>query len=271
MVRRVRGRGVAAFGARACVVWLLVATAALVVAGEGSAAVGRPFSPFADAVALVHPPVMIARPTRAQGATLAGVVLATDARSRPGGGRRVWRTGTQTAWSGEPLVLLVIGSAMHDGREWLRVLLPIRPDGSTGWIPRDNVVLLRTRYWVTVDKRRRLVSVFRRGRRVLRTRAVIGKPATPTPDGLAAIYEKDPQPDPTAFLGPWALPLTIFSNVLFNFGGGPGRVAIHGRDGASLLDPLGSALSHGCIRIDNGPITWMAHHLPQGTPVEIVG
>jgi lipoprotein-anchoring transpeptidase ErfK/SrfK len=43
-----------------------------------------------------------------------------------------------------------------------------------------------------------------------------------------------------------------------SFGGGPGRVAIHGRDGTSLLDPLGSARSHGCIRIDNGPITWMA-------------
>ncbi len=32
---------------------------------------------------------------------------------------------------------------------------------------------------------------------------------------------------------------------------------------------MGSAASHGCIRIDNGPIMWMAHHLPQGTPVEI--
>ena len=109
----------------------------------------------------------------------------------------------------------------------------------------------------------------RNGRRLRRFRAVVGKAATPTPDGLAAIYEKDPQPDPTGFLGPWALPLTILSNVLHNFGGGPGRVAIHGRDGASLLNPLGSAASHGCIRIDNGPVTWMAHHLPQGTPVKI--
>jgi lipoprotein-anchoring transpeptidase ErfK/SrfK len=101
------------------------------------------------------------------------------------------------------------------------------------------------------------------------SRAVVGKGSTPTPAGLAAIYERDPQPDPRAFLGPWALPLTALSNVLYNFGGGPGRVAIHGRAGTSLLDPLGSARSHGCIRIDNGPITWMAHHLPAGTPVQI--
>jgi lipoprotein-anchoring transpeptidase ErfK/SrfK len=91
------------------------------------------------------------------------------------------------------------------------------------------------------------------------------------PDGLAAIYEIDRQPDPNGFLGPWALPLTAFSNVLFNFGGGPGRVAIHGRGGASLIDPLGSAASHGCVRIADGPIGWMASHLAKGTPVEITG
>jgi lipoprotein-anchoring transpeptidase ErfK/SrfK len=214
-------------------------------------------------------PKAIRGPTRTRGATIAGIVLSAEARARPDAGRKIWRVSTQTSWSAEPQVLLVLGSAMHHGREWLRVLLPIRPDHSTGWIPRDNVVLLSTRYWVTVDKRARTVTVYRDGKHRLRARAVIGKPATPTPDGLAAIWERDPQPDPHAFLGPWALPLTIFSNVLLNFGGGPGRVAIHGRDGTSLLDPLGHALSHGCIRIDNAPITWMAHHLPQGTPVQI--
>lgn len=147
----------------------------------------------------------------------------------------------------------------------------MRPDHSTGWIPRDNVTLLSTHHWVTVDKHARTVTVYHNAKGQHHYRAVIGKPATPTPDRLAAIYERDPQPDPTAFLGPWALPLTIFSNVLYNFGGGPGRVAIHGRDAASLLDPLGFALSHGCIRIDNEPITWMAHHLQQGTPVQING
>jgi lipoprotein-anchoring transpeptidase ErfK/SrfK len=200
---------------------------------------------------------------------MAGIVLSTEARSRPGAGRKVWRVGTQTSWSSEPQVLLVLGSAIHHGRQWLRVLLPIRPDGSTGWIPRDNTTLLFTRYWVTVDTHARTVTVSHDGKRAHRYRAVVGKSATPTPTGLAAIYERDPQPDPAAFLGPWALPLTIVSNVLYNFGGGPGRVAIHGRDGASLLDPIGTAASHGCIRIDNRPITWMAHHLPQGTPVQI--
>jgi lipoprotein-anchoring transpeptidase ErfK/SrfK len=250
-------------------VLMLACSAALAAASAVSAASPPRFRSLAGAVVVKHPLPTIAAPSRGGGATVAGIAVAAEARSRPGAGRRIWRVSTETSWASEPQVLLVLGSAIHEGRQWLRVLLPIRPDHTAGWIPRDNVVLLHTRYWVTVDKHARTVTVSGDGRQLHRYRAVIGKPATPTPDGLAAIWEKDPQPDRTAFLGPWALPLTVFSNVLFNFGGGPGRVAIHGRDAASLENPLGSAASHGCIRIDNAPITWMAHHVPPGTPVQI--
>jgi lipoprotein-anchoring transpeptidase ErfK/SrfK len=211
----------------------------------------------------------IPAPSRGSGGTVARIVVPVEARSAPGSGRDVWHVGTATSWTGQPQLLLVLSSAEVHEREWVRVLLPIRPVGAAGWIPRDDVQLGSTPYWVTVDRGARTVSVYRRGRRVRTARAVVGKGSTPTPAGLAAIYERDRQPDPREFLGPWALPLTALSNVLYNFGGGPGRVAIHGRAGASLLDPLGSASSHGCIRIDNGPITWMAHHLPVGTPVQI--
>lgn len=210
-------------------------------------------------------------PSRAHGATIAGIAVGVEARAKPGAGRGIWWVSTATSWSGEPQVLLVLGSTVRHGEQWLRVLLPLRPDSTSGWIPRQDAVLMSTSYWVRVNKPARRVSIYSRGRLLHSYRSVIGKPATPTPDGLAAIYEIDPQPSPSGFLGPWAMPLTALSGVLHSFEGGPGRVAIHGRDGASLQDPLGSALSHGCIRIDNGPITWMAHHLPQGTPVQITG
>jgi lipoprotein-anchoring transpeptidase ErfK/SrfK len=69
------------------------------------------------------------------------------------------------------------------------------------------------------------------------------------------------------------LELTAHSNVLQRYDGGEGTVGIHGRGGASLLDPLGSARSHGCVRLSNQAIGWLvrrigANHLP-GTPVNV--
>ena len=206
-----------------------------------------------------------------QAATTARVVVATAARSRPGGGRRIWRVATVTAWSGHAQTLLVVDRAVRDGREWLKVLLPIRPVGATGWIPRDTAVLDRTRYRIELRLGSRRLTVFRDGRVVRRFGVVVGAPGTPTPRGLAAIYERNRQPDPGGFLGPWSLSLTAMSDVLESFGGGPGRVAIHGREGASLSDPLGSARSHGCIRITSRAVSWLARRAPPGTPVRIRG
>jgi lipoprotein-anchoring transpeptidase ErfK/SrfK len=190
---------------------------------------------------------------------------------QPGSRRAFTRVGPLTSWSQEPQRLLVVGTAERHGQEWLRVLLGVRPDGSNGWIPRRLVQVSSDPWWVTVDKTTRTVTVSKDGVVKLRIKAVIGAAATPTPDGIAAIWESDPQPSANDFLGAWAMPLTLLSNVLTNFGGGPGRVAIHGRGGSSLENPLGSAASHGCIRIDNRAILWIAHHVPVGTPVDITG
>jgi lipoprotein-anchoring transpeptidase ErfK/SrfK len=113
------------------------------------------------------------------------------------------------------------------------------------------------------------VRVYREGRLLRTLRAVVGKSATPTPRGDFAIYERARQADPFGFVGPWALHLTAHSDVLDNYGGGPGRVAIHGRSGSSLLDPLGSARSHGCVRVDNDAVRWLARHVRLATPVRI--
>jgi lipoprotein-anchoring transpeptidase ErfK/SrfK len=173
-------------------------------------------------------------------------------------------------WAGGTVGLMVVGSARDAaGRRWLRVALPQRPNGRTGWVSADRVVLSRTRWRVVVDVSDRTVSLLRAGRLVARVRAVVGAPGTPTPIGRFAIYEKARQPHPRGFLGPWALHLTAHSDVLDTYDGGPGRVAIHGRDGASLRDPLGSARSHGCVRVDDAFVSLLARRLPAGTPVTI--
>jgi lipoprotein-anchoring transpeptidase ErfK/SrfK len=147
--------------------------------------------------------------------------------------------------------------------------LPLRPNGTLGWIRQDYVRLLETPYWIDVSRSRREVLVYRHGELARRFRAVVGAAATPTPLGLHAVYDPIQQRDPSGFIGPWALHLTAFSNVLDDYGGGAGRIAIHGRSGASLRDPLGSARSHGCIRVDNADVSWLARVVPRGTPVLI--
>ena len=202
---------------------------------------------------------------------MAKVVAVAAVRPRPGAGPILRLLATRASWTGGPQELLVLGArAGPDGREWLQVRLPSRPNGSAGWISRDVVVIRRVRWWIDISLSQRLVRVFRGGVLVRRIRAVVGAPQTPTPTGLFAVYEPSPQPGGgTGFIGSWALHLTAFSNVLENYGGGPGRVAIHGRGGASLSDPLGTARSHGCIRIANVDVDWLARTVGPGTPVDI--
>jgi len=228
-------------------------------------------------IALAAVPAHAADPEKAQlpdrpsatVSTTAKILIETNVFAQPGKHIKL-RLPTHAAWGGGPHVLLVLGSRLYKGKAWLRVALPNRPNGSSGWIREDFVRLSKTPWRITINRAAHTVTVYRDGRKQRSFMAVIGKAATPTPRGLYAIYEKLPQPDPKGFLGPWALHLTAFSDVLFNYGGGPGRVAIHGRDGTSLADPLGSSASHGCVRVDDVNILWMARVIPLGTPVLIV-
>jgi hypothetical protein len=88
--------------------------------------------------------------------------------------------------------------------------------------------------------KRRTVGLLHTGTRLRAFSAVVGAPRTPTPHGLFAVYERVPLADPNGFFGPWALHLTALSNVLATYDGGPGLIAIHGRGGTSLRDPLGN-------------------------------
>jgi hypothetical protein len=101
------------------------------------------------------------------------------------------------------------------------------------------------------------------GRRLRRFKVVVGKPTTPSPRGLFSIVGVW-RSKPAAFLGSYILPLTAHSNVLQEFEGGDGRVGVHGRGGASLRDPLGSARSHGCIRLANRSINWIVRSIGAG-------
>jgi len=202
-------------------------------------------------------------------ATIAKIMTPTAVRSSPGGTIRS-RLATFMPSGGGPMDLLVLGHRTVGGRPWVRVLLPTRPNGSSGWVDADTVRLSTTPWRILVSVADRAVSVYRSGRRVRSFRAVVGTSSTPTPRGQAAIAERFPLGSHGGFYGTWIITLTAHSRVLRTFEGGDGRVALHGRGGRSLRDPLGSARSHGCIRMDNSAMNWLATVARPGTPVVVV-
>ena len=169
--------------------------------------------------------------------------------------------------TGEPTTLPVLSRSIDPhGMRWLRVMLPGRPNGSAGWIPQQGTRPLVTRWRIDVDLNARSLTTYRDGRAMRVFQAVIGKPSTPTPTGQFFVEESVRMPVGQAG-GPFALALSARSNVLQEFQGGPGQIAIHGSE--DLIARLGTATSFGCIRLDNASIDWLAKRIPPGTPVSI--
>ena len=123
-----------------------------------------------------------------------------------------------------------------------------------------------TSWHVVVRTSSRRVLVYRRGRLVRSFAAVVGKPSTPTPHGRFFV-EESVRMLPGSAGAPFALALSARSNVLQEFEGGPGQIAIHGV--ANLGGTLGTAVSHGCVRLANRSIRWLAARIAPGVPVAI--
>ena len=150
--------------------------------------------------------------------------------------------------------------------DWLKVLLPVRPNGSTGWIRRSDVKLTPNPYRVEVDLSDHDLKVFQGDKLYMEDTVAVGAPDTPTPVGEFYIRVLLQPPDPTTVYGPFAYGLSSHSEKLNEFNGGDGEVGIHGNNDASVL---GQDVSHGCIRMDNAKITQLAKVLLLGTPVEV--
>lgn len=169
--------------------------------------------------------------------------------------------------TGVRTVLPVLGRATSPGgKAWVRVRLPGRPNGHTGWIAARQTRPAATEWRLVLELSNRLLTVRRDSRAARRFRVVIGKPSTPTPRGHFFVEEALAIPGQAG--GPFALATSARSTVLQEFEGGPGQIAIHGTD--YLAGALGSAASHGCIRLSTPAITWLAHRIGSGVPLTIV-
>lgn len=150
---------------------------------------------------------------------------------------------------------------------WLRIQLPERPNGSTGWVRQSEMKVTQNPYRLEVSLTERKIKVFERTEVRYEGDVAIGKPETPTPTGKYFIRVLLQTPNPNSVYGPYAYGLSAHSEVLTEFNGGDGETGVHGNNDRSVL---GKDVTAGCIRMDNDEITRLSKILPLGTPVEIV-
>lgn len=161
------------------------------------------------------------------------------------------------------LLLRVWYDANH--RLWLKLRIPMRPNGRTGWVRAPSLRPAHSvRTWLVVDRQRLRATLYRSGRRIWGSRIGVGARGTPTPHGRFWIREQIKVANPRGLYGPWALGLSAYSR-LSDWPGG-GVVGIHGTNQPQLIP---GRPSHGCIRLPNRAIRRLVRLMPIGTPVRI--
>jgi len=170
--------------------------------------------------------------------------------------------------------VFLVKELRNDG--WVQVLLPVRPNGSTGWIRSSDVTITANPFHIEVALGAHTITV-KNGNTVVYAGPVavgatdpplpdVGKP-TPTPTGEYYLRILLQAPDPNTVYGPYAYGLSSHSDSLDEFAGSDAEIGIHGNNDPSVL---GTDATHGCIRMDNAAITMLSKQLPLGTPVDVV-
>jgi lipoprotein-anchoring transpeptidase ErfK/SrfK len=175
-------------------------------------------------------------------------------------------SGVDTSVDTIPIVFLV--KDREEGASRAEVYLPVRPNGSTGWVDVDDVTITSVPYRIEVAIGAHRLKVFRDDEVILDEPVGVGRAEVPTPGGIYYLKELLQPPNPNGAYGTYAYGLSGFSNVLQSFNGGSGVIGIHG---TNEPDKVGTDVSHGCIRLHNEAIEKMVEDigLPLGTPVEI--
>ncbi|HEY6889220.1 MAG TPA: L,D-transpeptidase [Solirubrobacter sp.] len=176
-------------------------------------------------------------------------------------GRLKLKTGEGT----DDLVLVLARTTDAKERVWLKVRLPIRPNGTTGWVQENALSELQpVDSWIKVSTKTYKVTVIKAGKKVFSANVGVGQSQWPTPKGQFYIRAKltnfgDP------FYGPLAFVTSATSDTLTDWPGG-GIVGIHG---TSLPNLIPGKISHGCVRMKNPDILKLDKLVEVGTPITI--
>jgi lipoprotein-anchoring transpeptidase ErfK/SrfK len=166
-----------------------------------------------------------------------------------------------------PEVYVILSSWKNpQGNTWLRIRVPKRPNGVTGWVRRNALTAPTTVHTaLRVNRRTLRLTLYDRGRTIFTARVGVGKASTATPAGRFYIREKF-RVRGAAVYGPAALGTSAYAPHLTDWPGG-GVVGLHGTNQPGLIP---GRPSHGCIRLRNKDILRLYRLVPRGTPVEII-
>lgn len=196
----------------------------------------------------------------------AGVILWTKlaAHSQPSSSSPTIRTFPQFRSDFRPTALLVLGEAKDaKGLRWLKLSLPMRPNGRIGWVKAAAVQTRPVRRSIVIDLSSRKLLVLQGGKIRYATRVAVGRRGMETPTGkyyVTATFRPTER-----FLGAFAFETSAYSKLSEWPGGG-----VVGLHGTSMPWLLGQAVSHGCVRMSNAAALVLKRLTRAGTPLKIV-
>jgi lipoprotein-anchoring transpeptidase ErfK/SrfK len=163
----------------------------------------------------------------------------------------------------------LVFSVIAEQSGWLQVNMPVKPNGSVGWVKADDVTTYISPFFVLIELSKRRLTACNSGVVIAREPAGIGAAnlgVTPTGTFYLLDLLRNPKSKQAGY-GPFAFGLNGFTEspaVSKLFDGG--RLGIHGTSSKGI----GTPISHGCVRISNAAITMLSKTLFLGTPVQIV-
>jgi lipoprotein-anchoring transpeptidase ErfK/SrfK len=193
------------------------------------------------------------------------VERAEPARAKPrASARTVAKLTLKTGEGTDDLVHVLERTEVRD-KTWLRVRLPVRPNGTTGWVPESALSELQpVNTWLRISTKTFRATLIKGGKKVWSAPVGVGQSQWRTPAGQFYIRAKLHNFGGGVY-GPLAFITSATSPTLTDWPGG-GIVGIHGTNQPGLIP---GKISHGCVRVRNADIVRLDKLMPVGTPITV--
>lgn len=169
-----------------------------------------------------------------------------------------------------PVPLHLLLASPDPDAEWVEVLLPVRPNGTTGWIHSDEVDIATHSYRIEALIDEFALIIYEHGEVLFETEVGVGRSCALSPTDLYYTTELLRPTDPDGLYGSYAYGMSGFVEEFDTLSGDQGQAGFHGTNEPELIGELVTA---GCIHLPNEDIEYIVDHLqlPLGVPVDIVG